>query len=176
MPIALLVQLASAVPFIAKYLGAPDSAQKVADEVGKVATELTGSSNPEEAVAKILASEELKQKFIIAANEQQIRWDTIFLQDIQNARQRDIEIRKSGQRNWRAEAMFVLAVIIIILLVWMIWTKTDISEFVKGVITLVLGRFLGYLDSIYSFEFGSTRSSREKDATIGNLTKQVGDK
>ncbi len=176
MPIALLVQLASAVPFITKYLGAPDSAQKVADKVGEVATQLTGTANPEEAVKQILASQELKQKFILAANEQQINWDVIFLADIQSARQRDIEIRKSGQKNWRAEAMFVLAVVIIVLLVWMIWTRTDISEFIKGVITLVLGRFLGYLDSIYSFEFGSTRSSREKDATIGNLTKQVGDK
>src|SRR6266404_3834690 len=174
MPIALLVQLASAVPFITKYLGAPDSAQKVADKVGEVATQLTGTANPEEAVKQILASQELKQKFILAANEQQINWDVIFLADIQSARQRDIEIRKSGQKNWRAEAMFVLAVVIIVLLVWMIWTRTDISEFIKGVITLVLGRFLGYLDSIYSFEFGSTRSSREKDATIGNLTKQVG--
>lgn len=176
MPIALLIQLASAVPFLAKYLGAPDSAQKIADKVGEVATSLTGSANPEEAVRQILASEELKQKFTITANEQQIHWDMIFLADVQSARERDTEIRKAGQKNWRAEAMFVLAVVVIVALVYMIWTKIDITEFIKGVITLVLGRFLGYLDSIYSFEFGSTRSSKEKDAIISGLSKQVGEK
>jgi len=29
---------------------------------------------------------------------------------------------------------------------------------------------LGYLDNIYSFEFGTTRGSRDKDDTIKNLT------
>jgi hypothetical protein len=175
MPIALLIQLASVVPFLAKYLNAPESAQKVADAVGGVASQLTGATNPEEAVKQILANAEMKQKFIETATTQQIQWDLLFLQDVQSARARDVEIRKAGQKNQRAEWMFVLAVIVIVGLVWMIWTRTDISEFVKGVITLVLGRFLGYLDSIYSFEFGSTRSSKEKDATISGLTKQIGE-
>lgn len=34
-----------------------------------------------------------------------------------------------------------------------------------------LGRFLGYLDNIFNFEFGTTRSSQKKDDTILNLTK-----
>ena len=45
-----------------------------------------------------------------------------------------------------------------------------INEYVKGIFTLVLGRFLGYLDNIYSFEFGTTRGSKEKDETIKQLT------
>jgi hypothetical protein len=51
-----------------------------------------------------------------------------------------------------------------------VWKDPNINEYVKGIFTLVLGRFLGYLDNIYSFEFGTTRGSKEKDETIKNLT------
>lgn len=172
MPIALLLQLASAVPFLAKYLGAPDAAQKIADKVGAVVGTLTGAANPEEAVKSILASEELKQKFALACNEQMQHWDAIFLADVQDARKRDTELRKSGQRNYRAETMYILAVGVICGLGYLVWTTPGISEYVKGVSTLVLGRFLGYLDNIYNFEFGTTRTSRDKDETIKQLSKE----
>lgn len=76
-----------------------------------------------------------------------------------------------GQRNYRADAMLVLAVAIIAILVWAVWRENDLGEYVKGIVTLVLGRFLGYLDNIYNYEFGTTRGSARKDATIENLTK-----
>jgi hypothetical protein len=46
-----------------------------------------------------------------------------------------------------------------------------VNEYLKGIVTLVLGRFLGYLDNIYNFEFGSTRSSKAKDLTIEQLSR-----
>ncbi len=51
-----------------------------------------------------------------------------------------------------------------------VWTSID-DEFSKGIVTLILGRYLGYIDNIYNFEFGNTRSSTGKDATINELTK-----
>ena len=62
------------------------------------------------------------------------------------------------------------AVAVIVGLVYAIWKDPDINEFLKGIATLVLGRFLGYLDNIYSFEFGTTRGSQNKDATISQLS------
>jgi len=67
--------------------------------------------------------------------------------------------------------MFLLAVAMIAGLVWLVWKDPSINEYMKGIFTLVLGRFLGYLDNIYNFEFGSTRTSKAKDATIENLTR-----
>jgi hypothetical protein len=89
--------------------------------------------------------------------------------DRDSARVRDVEFVKRGTTNARANLMFFLAVCAVAGLVWIVWTDQGINEYVKGIFTLVLGRFLGYLDNIYSFEFGTTRGSREKDDTINKM-------
>lgn len=92
------------------------------------------------------------------------------VKDRGSARERDIEFIKRGMVNNRANFMFFLAVVMVGILVWIVWKDQNINEYVKGIFTLVLGRFLGYLDNIYSFEFGTTRGSKEKDETIKQLT------
>lgn len=92
------------------------------------------------------------------------------VKDRGSARERDMEFIKRGVTNNRANVMFFLAVVMVGLLVWIVWKDQSINEYVKGIFTLVLGRFLGYLDNIYSFEFGTTRGSKEKDETIKQLT------
>lgn len=92
------------------------------------------------------------------------------VKDRSSARERDVEFIKRGMTNNRANFMFFLAVVMVGILVWIVWKDQNINEYVKGIFTLVLGRFLGYLDNIYSFEFGTTRGSKEKDETIKQLT------
>lgn len=97
--------------------------------------------------------------------------DKAYLVDRQSARDRDVELTKAtGKRNWRPDIMFFMAVFVVAGLVWIVWKDPAINEYVKGIFTLVLGRFLGYLDNIFNFEFGSTRSSKDKDVTIKNLS------
>lgn len=92
------------------------------------------------------------------------------VKDRGSARDRDVEFIKRGAHNYRADLMFLLAVSMIAAMVWIVWKDPDINEYVKGIFTLVLGRFLGYLDNIYNFEFGTTRGSRDKDDTIKHLS------
>lgn len=92
------------------------------------------------------------------------------VKDRDSARDRDAQFIKRGARNHRADLMFVLAVAMISILVWIVWKDPNINEYVKGIFTLVLGRFLGYLDNIYNFEFGTTRGSQNKDETIKQLS------
>ncbi len=92
------------------------------------------------------------------------------VKDRDSARERDVEFIKRGVTNNRANLMFFLAVVMVGAMVWIVWKDQNINEYVKGIFTLVLGRFLGYLDNIYSFEFGTTRGSKEKDETIKQLT------
>ena len=92
------------------------------------------------------------------------------VKDRDSARERDVEFIKRGMTNNRANLMFFLAVVMVGAMVWIVWKDQSINEYVKGIFTLVLGRFLGYLDNIYSFEFGTTRGSKEKDETIKQLT------
>ena len=107
-------------------------------------------------------------------SERGFRYADLEFKDRDSARLRDADITKAGRRNHRADVMFVLAVAVICGLVWAIWIDPNINEFLKGIATLVLGRFLGYLDNIYSFEFGTTRGSQSKDATINQLSAGVG--
>jgi hypothetical protein len=68
-------------------------------------------------------------------------------------------------------ALLSLALLIVLVCLGVtVWNQVD-DEFAKGVLTLVLGRMLGYVDLCYNFEFGTTRSSTRKDETIQDLTK-----
>lgn len=92
------------------------------------------------------------------------------VKDRESARDRDSMFVRMGRHNWRADIMVALAALAVAWLVWMVWKQPDLNEYVKGIVTLVLGRFLGYLDNIYSFEFGTTRGSKDKDETIKQLS------
>jgi hypothetical protein len=51
-----------------------------------------------------------------------------------------------------------------------VWAS-GMDDFAKATITLILGRALGWVEQIFSFEFGTTRANKTKDDTINNLTK-----
>lgn len=115
--------------------------------------------------------EEDLRAFVLAQREQELAEFKTEVEDRSSARARDVELARAGRSNRRADAMFFLAVVMIAVLVWIVWKDQGINEYVKGIFTLVLGRFLGYLDNIYNFEFGTTRGSRDKDTTIEKLTR-----
>jgi len=172
--IPLLVQLASAVPALMKYAGAGERSTEIAEQAVGIAQAITGVKDPTTAVNQVLADPVKMAEFQLKANEQLMTWDSLFLADVQSARNRDIELAKTGYRNIRGHSMYVLAVVMIGLLVWQVLVSDTLNEYAKGIITLVLGRFLGYLDNIYNFEFGTTRSSQQKDQTIKQLTNGKG--
>lgn len=59
-------------------------------------------------------------------------------------------------------------------LVVIVWSpQLGLDDFAKGAITLILGRFLGYTDNIYAYEFGTTRAEKAKDQTITQLAKEA---
>lgn len=153
----------AAVSAIGDLLGMPEPTQdkiKAAIESGQ----LTGE--------QISALRQLEMKLKAEEQERGFRYEELEFKDRADARGRDTEITKAGRHNYRADAMFVLAVAVIVGLVWAIWQEPGINEFLKGIVTLVLGRFLGYLDGIYNFEFGTTRGSQSKDSTINVLANK----
>jgi len=92
------------------------------------------------------------------------------VKDRDSARERDAEFIKRGTHNFRADIMVATAAVAVAWMVYLVWSSPSLDEYVKGIVTLVLGRFLGYLDNIYSFEFGTTRGSQNKDETIKKLS------
>jgi hypothetical protein len=172
--IPILLQLASFAPSLMKFVGAGDKATKITEEVVNVVQTVTGAKAPEEAVEILRANPDKVLEFRRMVQENEMRWDEMYLKDVQSARDRDVKLAQAGYRNYRAHLMFGIAVGVIVFLLYMVWADQAINEYVKGIVTLVLGRFLGYLDAIYNFEFGTTRSSKAKDETIGNLTSKLG--
>ena len=118
---------------------------------------------------QISALKTLELKLKAEEAERGFRYAELEFKDRDSARVRDADLAKAGKKNYRADLMFILAVAVICGLVYLIWKDQTINEFLKGIVTLVLGRFLGYLDNIYNFEFGTTRGSRDKDLTIGAM-------
>ena len=114
--------------------------------------------------------EEELMRLRIEENKVDLESFKVEVADRDSARVRDAEFIKHGKTNNRANFMFFLAVVMVAAVIWIVWQDQGINEYVKGIFTLVLGRFLGYLDNIYSFEFGTTRGSKEKDETIKQLT------
>lgn len=112
---------------------------------------------------------QLELKYKAEEAERGFKYAELEVKDRDSARGRDAAIIQATGRNLRADIMFILAVAVITGLVYMIWKSPDINEYLKGIVTLVLGRFLGYLDNIYNFEFGTTRGSQGKDATINAM-------
>lgn len=111
----------------------------------------------------------LEMKLQAEERERGFRYSELEFKDKADARARDAGFQASGKHNYRADAMAFLAVLVIIGLVYAVWSTPDINEYVKGIVTFLLGRFTGYLDNIYNFEFGTTRSSQDKNSTIDKL-------
>lgn len=170
-PISIALGLAQFAPTILRYFGVGEKNVKVAEKVIQTAQVVTGFENdPEKAYEAIKKNQELQIAFQDRILDRQQELERLYYEDVADARKRDATIWATGKRNTRADSMYILSVIIIAAIFWAVWSKPELPEFVKGVVTLILGRFLGYLDQIFNFEFGTTRSSKEKDHTISALS------
>ena len=169
--IPLALNLAQFAPSLLRFFNADNKSVKTAETVIGIAKAVTGASTSEGALEMIQGDQAKRYEFNMQVLENEAALQESYLKDMQSARKRDELFITSGTRNYRADAMFFLAVIVIVGIAAAIWNTPGIDEYTKGIATLILGRFLGYLDNIYNFEFGSTRSSKQKDSTIESLSQ-----
>lgn len=169
-PFSIALGLAQFAPSILKWLGMGEKGVSIAEKITGVAKEVTGASSPAEALELLKANAAKQIEFNLAIMQKESEMELAYLADVNNARLRDMEFIKAGGKNYRADSMYILAVLLIAALVYVV-LRSGLDEYAKGIVTLVLGRFLGYLDNIYNFEFGTTRASKTKDDTIKSLTK-----
>ena len=107
---------------------------------------------------------------VISLAQEETKRQQAELADIQSARARDTAITAAGQRNWRGDMMVAGVTIgLIACLVVLIMFKSGLPGEVVGIISTVAGIFGSCLKDAFTFEFGSSRSSREKDETIKQL-------
>jgi hypothetical protein len=169
--IPLAMKLAEFAPGIVKLVTGNDKAGEVASHVLDIAKVVTGAPTAEQAVDIIKADPAKAMDFQLAMADRQQALENMYLMDTQNARARDVELAKAGQVNHRANALAAGAGALVVFCLFIVVWQSEMDDFAKATITLILGRSLGWIEQIFSFEFGTTRANKTKDDTINNLTK-----
>lgn len=143
-----------------------DGAADVAEKVVSVAKELTGEASPDKALEALKANPDLALAYKTKLADVEIALETEYLKDRQNARARDTVFVEKGRYNYRADILAFLAVGGLIFCVWLIATNLGLPERAVNAIMFVAGVFASAVRDVFSFEFGSSRSSKDKDAVI----------
>lgn len=169
-PITIALGLAKVAPMLTKWLTGSDKAAEVASKVVEIAETVTGQKGPA-VLDAIQVDPALALQFQQAVMQNETALLQAFLADTQSARQRDVALAQAGARNYRATALVAAAMAIVVVCLAVVIWQSDLNEFAKGAVTLILGRALGWIEQVFSFEFGTTRANKTKDETINNLTR-----
>ncbi|HYC64806.1 MAG TPA: hypothetical protein VEC14_08760 [Reyranellaceae bacterium] len=168
-PIALSLAAEFAPSMIRLFAG--DKAADVAGQVLDTARRVTGTSNESEAAAALRANPELLWRFRQDMAVIELETERAYLADRQDARRRDVALAQAGRRNWRADIMVLSAAGGLIACILAIMNfRNQMPPEAVGLISTVAGIFGACLKDAFSFEFGSSRSSRDKDAILAKLT------
>lgn len=183
-PIALA--LATFVPDIVKWITGSKDAEAMAGRVVDIAKKVAGTDDPDEAKAAIERDPNLALQFQIAVMASRADLQKMFYadvaderakaaEDIKNARARDIEMIHAGASNWRATTMLALAygglITISLILASHMFLGLDPGGIVTGFLCTIGGALLRNIGTAFDFEFGSSRSSRDKTITPDDLVK-----
>lgn len=168
LPLALSLA-AQFAPAMLQYLTGSETAGAVAGKVVDIASLVTGGAADPVAALKADPALALEFEAKLMANETELQ--RMYLGDVQNARERDARIAEAGRSNHRANALAAVAVLLVLVCLLIVVWGSDMDDFAKGTVTLICGRALGWVEQIFSFEYGTTRANKVKDDTIKALTK-----
>lgn len=168
--IPIAMQLAQFAPGIIKLLTGSDKAGEVAGKVVDVARAVTGIDDPQTVVTTIQMDPAKAAEFQLAMNAQQADFERMYLADTQSARARDVDLAKAGIKNHRANVLAGAALLLVVVCLFIVIWSSGADDFAKATISLILGRALGWVEQLFSFEFGTTRASKAKDDTISKLS------
>lgn len=168
--IPIAMQLAQFAPGIIKLLTGSDKAEEVAGKVLDVARTVTGINDAKTVVHTIQTDPLKMMEFQLAMGTQQADFECMYLADTQSARARDVELAKAGIKNHRANVLAGAALLLVIVCLLIVVWSSNADDFAKATISLILGRALGWVEQLFSFEFGTTRANKTKDETINRLT------
>lgn len=160
--------LAQFAPSIMRFFGAGEASAAVAEKVAGIAQTVTGAKTPEEALEAMRRNAELAREFNLAVLAADTDLERAFLADRQDARDRDIELRKlTGGKNTRADIMIVCDWLgLIACLIVLAFFRKDIPGEVVALLSTIASIFGLCLRDAHQFEFGSSRGSKDKDALI----------
>lgn len=173
LPIAL--GLAQYAPSLMRFFGAGEKSAAVVERVVQVAQQVTGTATPQEALEAVRANAQFQRDFALRALDLDAQLEQAYLADRGNARARDIEYVRAGRHNTRADLMVLFDVIgLIACLVVIGVLRTELSGEAVTLIATLASYFGLSLRDAHQFEFGSSRSSRDKDQILASQVQTKG--
>lgn len=167
-PITLAVSLAQFAPGLMRFFGAGDAPAAVAQKAVDIAMAVTKAGDGQAALTALAADPTLAQAYNLAVLSADTELVKGYLADVQDARARDLELHKTGYANRRADYMVAGDVIgLIACIAILVLFRSQIPGEVVGLLSSIAGIFGCCLRDAHQFEFGSSRSSREKDIILG---------
>lgn len=164
-PISIAMGLAQFAPSIIKWITGSDKAGEAASKVVDIAAAVTGKQGSD-ALDALKADPALAIQFRQAVMANEADLDKAYLVDRQDARKRDVALAQAGRYNWRADVLAVLSVGGLVVCMWFIAKDSSMPERAVNAIMFVAGVLAAAVRDVYSFEFGSSRGSKEKDEII----------
>jgi hypothetical protein len=164
-PITIAMGLAQFAPQVIRWVTGSDKAEQAAGKVLEIAQAVTGKQGPD-ALEAIKMDPAMAMQFRQAVMASEADLDKAFLGDRQDARKRDVALAQAGRYNWRADILAVLSVGGLVVCMWFIAKDSDMPERAVNAIMFVAGVLAAAVRDVYSFEFGSSRGSKEKDEII----------
>lgn len=166
--ITLAVSLAQFAPGLMRFFGAGDAPAAVAQRAVDIAKTITSAVDGPAALTVLAGDTELAQMYNRAVMAADTELVGLYLADVQDARARDLELHKTGYTNRRADYMVAGDVVgLIACIAILVLFRSQIPGEVVGLLSSIAGIFGCCLRDAHQFEFGSSRSSREKDILLG---------
>jgi hypothetical protein len=166
---ALLLAFSQFAPALLKYVGAGESVTKVTEAVSKIAMAVSGAATPEEAIAVFKNNSQAALQFQMRAMASERILDKLYLADRADARHRDIKLAEAGRKNTRADVLAYGAVAALLLLISVLLFREIPQGVGRDMLVMLVGSLVIIVKDVYSFEFGTTRSSKDKDFTIAQM-------
>lgn len=144
--------------------------EPVLEKVFDIARDITGETELFNSWGALQKNPELLQAFQQRVMEIELEKQRVALDDRHSARQRDMTLVQVGRTNLRADIMVLAAALgLLACLLAIIYFGDRMPGEAVGIISTISGIFGSCLKDSYTFEFGSSRGSKEKDSTVAAL-------
>lgn len=173
-PVTIAIGLAQLAPSLIKWFGGSDKSVAIANKAVDIAKVVTGKSTGEEALEELKVNPDLVMTYRTKVLEQEVDFERMYLEDRQDARKRDSEFVKAGRYNYRSDILALLAVCGLIACMYFIAKDSSIEERAVNAIMFVAGVLASAVRDVYSFEFGSSRGSKEANSALQDIYRSKG--
>jgi hypothetical protein len=167
-PLAVSLAKHFAPALISKIAG--DKSGAVAERVVNIVQAATGTRDPAEAIAIAEADPKIATACTTRLAELDLAETRAFLEDIADARARDVAITETGRKNWRGDILAYLAVGAFISVIVSLMFLEIPDGGARDLLLVMMGVLGAIVKNVYSFEFGSSRGSKDKDSALERLS------